>query len=414
MAQVMEPTNDDSTTPALPPLTPQELAPHFPQLEILECLGRGGMGVVYKARQRSLNRVVALKLLAPERADDPEFATRFVKEAHALAALNHPNIVGVYDFGNVVQSSGRQPLYYLLMEFVDGTNLRHLLQAQHLSPEEALRIVPPLCDALQSAHDCGIVHCDIKPENLLIDKNGVVKIADFGIAKMYSSPIAPAHVDTQDQRSPNSPCSIESPPLISRSEMATMGTPQYAAPEQSNGTADHRADIYSLGVVLYELLTGERPGHPAVPPSKRTPMDLRLDGIVLKALEEQPDHRYTTASEFGRQLEEVTSNNSAASNLTRFTDDPKNWYLWFIYFCREDPRIAVPKRIAGLGWTLNFAHPWAVPFFTLLCLGVWAVFEVLKATGSYRQYGTWTMLALLLAIVLLFQNLSNPNRPSKS
>jgi hypothetical protein len=136
---------------ARPPLTPEEIAPHFPQLDVLECLGRGGMGVVYKARQRSLGRLVALKLLAPEREKDPEFAARFAREAKALAQLSHPHIVTIYDFG---ETSG---FFYLLMEFVDGVNLRELLQMQRLSPEEALAIVPSLCDALQFAHERGIV-----------------------------------------------------------------------------------------------------------------------------------------------------------------------------------------------------------------------------------------------------------------
>ncbi len=152
-----------STTPAL---TPEQLAPHFPQFEILEFLGRGGMGVVYKVRQKTLNRIVALKLLAPERIHDPRFAERFAREAQALAALNHPNIVTVHDFG---QAGG---FYFLLMEFVDGVNLRQLLRARKFTPEEALAIVPPLCDALQFAHERGIIHRDIKPENLLLDKAG--------------------------------------------------------------------------------------------------------------------------------------------------------------------------------------------------------------------------------------------------
>src|SRR6185369_1560623 len=146
--------------------------------EIFECLGRGGMGVVYKARQKSLNRLVALKLLAPERVQDVKFADRFTREAQALAALNHPNIVTVYDFG---QAGG---FYFLLMEFVDGVNLRQLLRSRKLAPAEALAVVPPICEALQYAHEHGIVHRDIKPENLLLDKNGRVKIADFGIAKI--------------------------------------------------------------------------------------------------------------------------------------------------------------------------------------------------------------------------------------
>src|SRR5579864_5666777 len=127
---------------AQPPLPPEQIAPHFPQLEIFECLGRGGMGVAYKARQKTLNRFVALKLLAPERVNDPKFADRFAREAQALAALNHPNIVTIYDFG---QAGG---YYFLLMEFIDGANLRHLLRARMFTPKEALTIVPPLCDAL--------------------------------------------------------------------------------------------------------------------------------------------------------------------------------------------------------------------------------------------------------------------------
>src|SRR6187551_3439885 len=179
MAEAMQPTAPGEVTIAAP-LTPAELAPHFPQLEILECLGRGGMGVVYKARQKSLNRLVALKLLAPERADDPQFAVRFEKEAQALAALNHPHIVAVHDFG---QAGG---FYFLLMEFVDGVNLRQAMRAGRFTPGQALAVVPPVCEALQFAHEHGIVHRDIKPENLLLDREGRVKIADFGIAKIMA------------------------------------------------------------------------------------------------------------------------------------------------------------------------------------------------------------------------------------
>lgn len=302
MAGAMIPTQPGDAPAAVPPLTPEELAPHFLQLEILECLGRGGMGVVYRARQKSLNRFVALKLLAPERADDPQFAARFEKEAQALAALNHPHIVGVYDFGSVVQSSGvrsaestglNHTLYYLLMEFVDGVNLRQLLQTKRLTPKEALSIVPPICEALQCAHDRGIVHRDIKPENLLIDKNGTVKIADFGIAKIVgeSGAAVPAADPLHASGTPAPPHSLP------------LGTPDYAAPEQADGNADHRADIYSLGVVLYEMLTGERPKENITPPSKRVQVDIRIDEIVLKALEKTPELRFATAAEFRTQVE---------------------------------------------------------------------------------------------------------------
>ena len=167
--------------PRRPPPTPAEIAPHFPSFEILECLGRGGMGVVYKARQKSLNRLVALKILAPEREKDAAFAQRFTVEAETLAKLNHPGIVTIYDFG---QTNG---LFYLVMEFVDGVTLRQLLEARRMSPREALAIVPQICDALQYAHDQGIVHRDIKPENILLDRRGRLKVADFGLAKLVEA-----------------------------------------------------------------------------------------------------------------------------------------------------------------------------------------------------------------------------------
>jgi serine/threonine protein kinase len=296
MVGAMQPTQAGDQAAAIPALTPEELAPHFPQLEILECLGRGGMGVVYKARQKSLNRLVALKLLAPERADDPQFAARFEKEAHALATLNHPNIVGVYDFG---LAGG---FYFLLMEFVDGVNLRQLLQTKHLTPKEALSIVPQVCDALQCAHDNHIVHCDIKPENLLIDKAGTMKIADFGIAKIV------------ERTSEFVPSAAEDPTLESRATFP-LGTPAYAAPEQANGTADHRADIYSLGVVLYEMLTGERPKENITPPSKRVQVDIHIDEVVLRALEKKPELRFATAAEMRHSVEALIT--QAASYASR-------------------------------------------------------------------------------------------------
>jgi len=285
---------------AQPSLTPAELAPHFPQLEILACLGRGGMGVVYKARQKSLNRLVALKLLAPERANDQQFAGRFEREAQALAALNHPHIVGVYDFG---QAGG---FYFLLMEFVDGVNLRQAMKAGRFTPEQALAVVPPVCEALQFAHEHGIVHRDIKPENLLLDKQGRVKIADFGIAKMLG----------------------EATTRVGMAESQPVGTPQYMAPEQKeHRTTDHRADIYSLGVVLYEMLTGELPADKLQRPSKRVQVNVHIDEIVLRALEAKPERRYQTAGEFRTHVVTMTSGGadappvepSAASVSSRFS-----------------------------------------------------------------------------------------------
>jgi serine/threonine protein kinase len=287
---------DDATSSA-PPLTPSELAAEFPQLEILELLGRGGMGAVYKARQRDLDRLVALKILRPGLDADPGFAGRFTREARALAQLNHSGIVTLYEFGKT--TAGR---YFILMEFVDGVNLRQLLAAGRLSPREALAIVPPLCDALQYAHDRGLIHRDIKPENLLIDRLGRVKIADFGIAKIATG---------KSEAS---------------SSVEITGTPAYMAPEQRDRPAevDHRADLYALGVVFYQMLTGELPATDQLrPPSTRVQIDVRLDEIVLRALEKDPSLRYSAANDFKTQVETVINSPAATTsaqshNLRKF------------------------------------------------------------------------------------------------
>jgi serine/threonine protein kinase len=272
-------------TPNSIPPRPEELARQFPQLEILELLGQGGMGIVYKARQPRLDRFVALKILPAEAGRDPAFAERFAREARALAKLSHPNIVTVYDFG---ESEGR---FYLLMEFVDGVNLRHLLRERRLKPEEALKIVPQICEALQYAHEQGVVHRDIKPENILLDKRGHIKIADFGLAKLLGQKSADSALTGSQQ---------------------IMGTLHYMAPEQMEKplTVDHRADIYSLGVVFYEMLTGELPLGRFAPPSQKVQLDVRLDEVVLRALEKEPERRYQHASDVKAEVEIITHTDS--------------------------------------------------------------------------------------------------------
>jgi serine/threonine protein kinase/signal peptidase I len=282
---------DTGKAPRFVPPKIEELAAKFPQLEILEFIGQGGMGAVYKARQKQLDRIVALKILPPQAAGGPGFAERFTREARALARLNHPHIVTLYEFG---QADG---LFYFLMEFVDGVNLRLLLTASRMASREALAIVPQICEALQFAHDTGIVHRDIKPENILLDKKGQVKIADFGVAKLVTQGME----ETAAEKTASSGDLTEAG--------SSLGTPQYMAPEQIKNSAevDHRADIYSLGVVFYQMLTGELPSGKIEPPSRKVVIDVRLDEVVLRALEKKPELRYQQVSEVKTMVETIAT-----------------------------------------------------------------------------------------------------------
>jgi serine/threonine protein kinase len=272
------------------PPTPAELAPHFPQLEILRLLGQGGMGAVYLARQPELDRLLALKILPPEVARDPGFTERFSREARSLARLSDPNIVTIFDFGTA------DGLYYFTMEYVAGKNVRELLDAGEMTPPLALRIVAQVCDALQHAHDEGFVHRDIKPENILLDGKGRVKIADFGLARLVG--LTPTYLTLTGSRE-------------------VMGTLYYMAPEQLRRAheVDHRADLYSLGVVFYEMLTGELPVGRFAPPSQRARVDARIDAVVLKALAREPEQRYQDAAQIKRDVEAALSGAPAPAGV---------------------------------------------------------------------------------------------------
>lgn len=271
-----------ATSSRFEPPSISEMSKLFPELEILELIGSGGMGAVYKARQKGLDRLVAIKILPDEVGRDVKFALRFTREARALARLSHPHIVSVHEFGNA------EGTYYFLMEYVDGSNLREVMRTGQLRPEQALEIVPHICEALQYAHDQGVVHRDIKPENILIDRGGRVTIADFGLARLLGN---------------------ESKEEILTATHQVMGTPRYMAPEQMEGShrVDHRADIYSLGVVFYEMLTGELPLGRFAAPSKKVQIDVRLDDVVLRTLEKEPQSRYQRASQVASDLESIAS-----------------------------------------------------------------------------------------------------------
>jgi serine/threonine protein kinase len=345
-----------------PPPPPEEIAKYFPNFDILECLGRGGMGVVYKARQKSLHRLVALKILAPERVKDATFAQRFAVEAKTLAKLNHPGIVTIYDFGQA------DTLFYLVMEFVDGVNLRQLLNLSRVSAREALAIVPQICDALQFAHDQGIVHRDIKPENILLDRRGRVKVADFGLAKIVgsgadaSSGVTPS--EAPDRLKPELQTSLTEADKV-------MGTPQYMSPEQFNSPAevDHRADIYALGVVFYQMLTGELPGKQLQPPSQKVQIDVRLDEVVLRALEQKPELRYQQASALKTQVETIatTPPGSNGQEGTQ-TESGSSQNIQSHFRSAATPKIPRPAALTAVAGLF-------------LLIGTWSLLDMLFSNG---------------------------------
>jgi serine/threonine protein kinase len=268
-----------------------ELAGEFPDLEIIGLLGHGGMGSVYSARQRNLDRLVAVKVFSRERFRDPSFEERFRHEGRILASLAHPNVITAHDFGVTPR------FFYLVMELVPGPSLRDVLRSGPLSQDLAVRIGTEMCDALQHAHSRGIVHRDIKPENVLLHPGagsmpdlaaffatgGRVRVADFGLSRLAQrrtsdySLTAPAH---------------------------RLGTPYYMAPEQRERPreVDARADVYAMGVVLYEMLTGELPVGRFPEPSAVAGTDPRLDPVVLRCLEKLPAHRHASAAELRQAL----------------------------------------------------------------------------------------------------------------
>jgi serine/threonine protein kinase len=326
-----------------------ELAPQFPQLELLEFIGQGGMGAVYQARQKALDRIVALKILPPDIGRNPSFADRFTREARALARLNHPGIVTIHDFG---RAGG---LYFFLMEFVDGLNLRQLLANSRVSTCEALAIVPQICDALQFAHDHGIVHRDIKPENILLDRLGRVKVADFGLARILGDTV----------KEPNSGTTGASGATVLSATGKIIGTPKYMSPEQLHTPekVDHRADLYALGVLFYELLTGELPGKPLQPPSRKVPIDVRLDAVLLQALEPNPEFRYQQASVMKTQVEAVSAQlaepGSHRLGIAVKTDASLN---------RQVSR-SEEQRAESSGWLWPNQWWWLIPCVGLLYFG---------------------------------------------
>lgn len=342
----------------------------FPHIDIIELLGRGGMGVVYKARQKSLDRLVALKILAPERTRDEQFAERFSREARILARLSQPNIVTIHDFGEI------DGMCYLVMELVDGCSLRNLLKQGSLAPEKALAIVPAICSALEYAHGHGVVHRDIKPENVLIDRQGRVKIVDFGIAKILGVGESMPGNDGEGK---------------GLTRAGRLGTPAYMAPEQEvePTLVDHRADIYSLGVVFYEMLTGELPKESFDLPSKKVQVDVRIDEAVIRAIEKEPERRYQTAAELRSDLE------TAAAE--RGNQSPKDSGTWFPRRSVLANRILVHRTDAEkrshFRSEVRLGLLWVIPLFL-----TYVAFDLLWADIDIE----WVLVAQLFVLGALY------------
>jgi tRNA A-37 threonylcarbamoyl transferase component Bud32 len=339
-------------------VTLEQVASVFPQLEIVEMIGQGGMGAVFKVRQPKLDRFAALKLLPQSLAADPAFAGRFEREAKLLAKLSHPNIVSVYDYGQAGD------FFYLLMEYVDGVNLRQAMRASRFEPQQALAIVPKICDALQYAHDEGVLHRDIKPENILLDTKGRVKLVDFGIAKLVA------------ETDPAAAEASVTEPAFTQAGIA-VGTPSYMAPEQRDhpSDVDHRADIYSLGVVFYELLTGELPTGAVIRPSEKSHADPRVDAIVQQALEKQRDRRQHSADEMRTQVQTVAE---FPSNEFGVAGAPKAGTL---------PRKAGLVRLVEMLFDINFTSPLAIRLIHFSTLGFLAFFGYVPWPGMQRSFG---------------------------
>jgi predicted Ser/Thr protein kinase len=278
----MDVSSISSSAQRVPAPSIAELQPHFDKLELLELIGEGGMGAVYKARHTELDRIVAVKVLTVRDEQSANFDERFAREARAMATLTHPHIAAVYDFGKLGGWS------FLILEYIEGQNLRQVMRSRVVEPREALRWVAQICEALQYAHEHGVVHRDIKPENILIDAAGNAKVVDFGLAKLLVKKPGDATLTGPQQ---------------------SMGTWHYMAPEQYERpqTVDHRADIFSLGVVFYELLTGKLPVGAFAPASQKLQIDVRVDEVVLKALAREPEQRYQHASEVKSDVESLGS-----------------------------------------------------------------------------------------------------------
>jgi len=260
--------------------------------QIIEEIGKGGMGRVYKAVDNELNRIVALKMISPELSSTPEIIKRFKKELILASKVNHKNVCRIYDLGEA------EGIKFISMQFIDGQDLKQfIIQSSKLIEEKAIVITKQICEALQAAHDVGVIHRDLKPRNIMLDKVGKAYVMDFGIARS---------IDAKE---------VTKPGLV-------IGTPHYMSPEQAAGKkADQRSDIYSLGAIMYEMLTGKPPftsdtiagllhkqiNKPPAPPSRISPqISMGIQDIIMKCLQKEPEERFESADDILKTINKVT------------------------------------------------------------------------------------------------------------
>ncbi len=370
------PRGTETLQVAVPPPLPSPTLPQVPDCEVLSLLGSGGMGKVYKARQLSLKRLVAVKMILAGVEPAGEETGRFRVEAEAVARLQHPNIVRIFEIGEA------QGCPYLVLEYVDGGSLADRLDSGPLPPDQAAALVATLARAIHFAHQQHVIHRDLKPSNVLLAGDGSPRIGDFGLAKLLAGD---GSLSQSGNRSPGPALTVSG---------SVLGTPSYMAPEQADGRNRQigpRTDVYGLGAILYECLTGQPPfaganlletlervrSEAPVAPRRHYPeLPVDLQTICLKCLAKEPEQRYASAAALAEDLER--------------------------YLEREPIRARSPNLIDRLAWTLNRSRELPVSLKSLdslqLLIPVPFLFQLAILVLAFRSpwYG-WIALVVTLA-----------------